>query len=136
SLARVAERVAVGIAVAATHAYAGEGVPILRATNIRPGQITGELLYINEDFADGLGSKLMRAGDLVTVRTGNAGVTAVVPKELDGCQCFTMLITTLSKGCDSEYYCLLLNSHYAKNYFSLEGWGTAQINISVPILKR
>ncbi|RRV65467.1 restriction endonuclease subunit S (plasmid) [Pseudomonadaceae bacterium T75] len=135
ALARVAERVVVGIAEAATHAYAEEGVPILRATNIRAGKIIGELLYINDDFADGLGSKLMRAGDLVTVRTGNAGVTAVVPESLDGCQCFTMLITTLSKGSDPEYYCLLLNSHYAKTYFNLEGWGTAQVNISVPILK-
>ncbi|MDU0583493.1 restriction endonuclease subunit S [Pseudomonas aeruginosa] len=135
ALARVADRVVVGIAEAATHAYAEQGVPILRATNIRPGKIIGELLYVNDDFADGLGSKLMRAGDLVTVRTGNAGVTAVVPEDLDGCQCFTMLITTLSKSGDSEYYCLLLNSHYAKTYFNLEGWGTAQVNISVPILK-
>ena len=135
ALARVADRVVVGIAEAATHAYVNEGVPILRATNIRAGKIIGGLLYINDEFADGLGSKLMRAGDLVTVRTGNAGVTAVVPEELDGCQCFTMLITTLNKNSNSEYFCLLLNSHYAKTYFSLEGWGTAQINISVPILK-
>jgi type I restriction enzyme S subunit len=135
SLARVAERVVVGIAEAATHAYADHGTPILRSTNIRAGRIVGEILYVTEEFADSRGSKLIKAGDLVTVRTGNAGVTAVVPSDLDGCQCFTMLITSLAGGCDPAFYCYLLNSVSSQRYFSLEGWGTAQVNISVPILK-
>lgn len=135
TLTRIAERVVVGIAEAATHAYVEIGTPILRATNIRPGKIIGELLYLDSNFADDRGSKLLNAGDLVTVRTGNAGVTAVVPKELDGCQCFTMLITTLISAAAADFYCYWMNSVAAKCYFSLEGWGTAQINISVPILK-
>jgi type I restriction enzyme, S subunit len=135
SLTRVADRVVVGIAEAATHAYADEGTPILRSTNIRAGQIVGEILYVTDEFADGRGSKLIKAGDLVTVRTGNAGVTAVVPSNLDGCQCFTMLITSLTGSCVPEFYCYLLNSVPSQRYFLLEGWGTAQVNISVPILK-
>ncbi|MEE4463762.1 restriction endonuclease subunit S, partial [Azotobacter chroococcum] len=94
-VSRVATRTVVGIAEAATHAYADSGTPILRSTNIRPYKIGGEILYVNADFADDRDTKLIHADDLVTVRTGNAGVTAVVPPELDGCQCFTMLITTL-----------------------------------------
>ena len=93
-LTRIADRIVVGIAEAATHAYRDDGVPILRSTNIRSGRIQGELLHIDPEFAADRGSKLISAGDLVTVRTGNAGVTAVVPPELDQCQCFTMLITT------------------------------------------
>jgi type I restriction enzyme S subunit len=46
-----------------------------------------------------------------------------------------MLITTLHLGADGEYYCYWMNSLPAQCYFGLEGWGTAQINISVPILK-
>ncbi len=135
SLTRIASRVVVGIAEAATHAYADEGVPILRSTNIRPGRIIGDILRIEEEFAGGRDSKLIRAGDLITVRTGNAGVTAVIPPELDRCQCFTMLITTLNGGYSPEYYCYWMNSIPAQCYFGLEGWGTAQVNISVPILK-
>jgi len=71
----------------------------------------------------------------VTVRTGNAGVTAQIPDELDGCQCFTMLITTLQKDQLPAFYCYWMNSVSAQCYFTLEGWGTAQVNISVPILK-
>lgn len=135
ALSRIAERVVVGIAEAATHAYADEGIPILRSTNIRPGRIVGEVLRIDPLFAEDRGSKLINAGDLVTVRTGNAGVTAAVPDELDGCQCFTMLITTLGVGYYSPYFCYFMNSAGAQQYFTLEGWGTAQVNISVPILK-
>ena len=134
-LTRIAGRVVVGIAEAATHAYADEGIPILRSTNIRAGRIIGDILFVEPAFAGDRGSKQINAGDLVTVRTGNAGVTAVIPPELDGCQCFTMLITTLNEGSLVEYYCYWMNSISAQCYFSLEGWGTAQVNISVPILK-
>ena len=46
-----------------------------------------------------------------------------------------MLITTLNEGSLADYYCYWMNSVSAQCYFSLEGWGTAQVNISVPILK-
>jgi type I restriction enzyme S subunit len=135
SLTRIASRVVVGIAEAATHAYADEGVPILRSTNIRAGKIIGEILFIDPAFAGGRDSKRIAAGDLVTVRTGNAGVTAVVPSEFDGCQCFTMLITSMNERESVDFYCYWMNSISAQCYFGLEGWGTAQVNISVPILK-
>ncbi|CAG9229812.1 Type I restriction enzyme EcoKI specificity protein [Paraburkholderia caribensis] len=135
ALTRISERVVVGIAEAATHAYQETGVPILRSMNIRAGRIEGDILHIDPAFAAERGSKLIGAGDLVTVRTGNAGVTAVVPMDLDQCQCFTMLITTLEKGHSAAFYCYWMNSEAAKCYFQLEGWGTAQVNISVPILK-
>jgi type I restriction enzyme S subunit len=134
-LVRIANRIVVGIAEAATHAYADEGVPILRSTNIRPGKIIGDILRVLPEFASERGSKLIGSGDLITVRTGNAGVTAVIPGDLDGCQCFTMLITSLREPAVPEFYCSYMNSHVATSYFGVEGWGTAQVNISVPILK-
>jgi type I restriction enzyme S subunit len=134
-LRRFASRVVVGIAEATTQAYADDGVPILRATNIRPGKIEGELLRIDPKFSGDRGSKQLRAGDLVTVRTGYPGVTAVIPEELGGCQCFTMLITSLRNSQSARYQCYFLNSTFARQYFDVEGWGSAQTNISVPILQ-
>ncbi|MFN5744527.1 MAG: restriction endonuclease subunit S [Methylococcaceae bacterium] len=135
ALRRVASRIVVGIAEAATHAYVDVGIPILRSTNIRAGRIIGDILYIDSLFAGERESKLINSKDLLTVRTGNAGVTAVVPPSLDRCQCFTMLITTPTQDANSEYLCYWMNSDPAQTYFGLEGWGTAQTNISVPILK-
>ena len=110
-------------------------MPILRSTNIRPNSIEGDFLRIEPWFAERNGSKTLFTNDLVTVRTGYPGVTAVVPASLNGCQCFTMLITTLAPGYLPEFYSRYLNSAAARAYFEVEGWGSAQKNISVPILK-
>jgi len=135
SLKRISKRVDVGIAEAATHAYADEGVPIIRSTNVRPNRLlTDDLLRIERWFAEKNRSKYLFAGDLVTVRTGVPGTTAVVPAELDRSQCFTMLISTPRDGYVSAFLSYFLNSTLARTYFELEGWGTAQTNISVPIL--
>jgi type I restriction enzyme S subunit len=135
-LKQVATRVVVGIAQAATHAYADSGIPLVRSTNLRPDRLLlDDLLYIDKSFADQLRSKYIHPGDLLTVRTGNAGVTAVVPPDLPLSQCFTMLITTLQQGHSSHFFGLQLNSDVGVTYFRRESWGTAQENISVPILQ-
>jgi type I restriction enzyme S subunit len=134
-LKRQASRIVVGIAEAATHAYADAGVPIIRSTNVFPNRIeTHNLLFLQAQFAGDRASKMIRAGDLLTARTGNAGVTAVVPDDLDGSQCFTMLITSLRNGYIPKYFCYFINSKAGTTFYDLESWGTAQRNISVPIL--
>jgi type I restriction enzyme S subunit len=136
SFKRATKRVVVGIAEAATHAYTDEGVPIIRSTNVRPSNLlTDDLLFIQPWFAEQNRSKFLFAGDLVTVRTGYPGVTAVVPKSLHRSQCFTLLISTLKVDCNPAYFSFVLNSSSSRAYFEVEGWASAQLNISVPILQ-
>ncbi len=137
TLKRISNRIVVGLAEAATHAYADEGIAILRATNIRKGKIVGNLLYLTKNFANSpeRNSKKIKENDLITVRTGNAGVTALATSEFDGAHCFTMLITTLINNQSNKFYEYYIGASIAQSYFLLEGWGTAQINISVPILQ-
>ncbi len=133
---RVTKRVEVGIAEAAVHAYVENGgIPIIRSTNIKNSEIKGEILRINEDFATRNSTKTLFENDLITVRTGYPGATAVITKELDGCQCFTMLISTLIDSVFPKFYNYLLNSSIGRTYFDLTAWGSAQKNISVPILQ-
>jgi type I restriction enzyme S subunit len=135
-LKRLSKRIVVGIAEATTQSYVDKGVPLLRSTNIKSGIIdTDDLLYIDEDFAKKNSSKYLYSNDLLTVRTGNAGQTAVVPNSLNKSQCFTMLITTLEKNYNPSFYNYFLNSLSGISYFDVTAWGTAQKNISVPILK-
>jgi type I restriction enzyme S subunit len=132
----VTNRVDVGIAEAATHAYADEGVPILRSTNVRPNKILlDDILRIQPWFAEKNRSKYLLKQDIVTVRTGNAGVSAVIPDQLHKSQCFTMLISTMRPEQYAQFYCHLLNADVGQAVFKLEAWGTAQANISVPILR-
>lgn len=129
-------RVVVGIAEAATHAYADTGIPIIRSTNIREeGLDTSGMLFIKEEFAEKNDSKYLYANDVITVRTGYPGISAVIPQDLDRSQCFTNLVASPRKNMVSEFLAEYLNSHTGKSYFDLLGWGSAQKNISVPILQ-
>jgi type I restriction enzyme S subunit len=134
-LKHVAARVDVGIAEAATHAYVSDGVPLIRSTNIRANFLeTHDMLYIAPWFAERNRSKYVFAGDILTVRTGNAGVSAIIPQDLNRSQTFTQLITTLRDGNSAEYFCQFLNSRVCRQYFDTVSWGSAQKNISVPLL--
>jgi type I restriction enzyme S subunit len=133
---RVCIRVDVGIAEAATHAYCDDGVPIIRSTNVKPNKLdTSDVLRIEPWFAAKNRSKTLRAGDLVTVRTGYPGTTAAVPPEFDGCQCFTLVLSTPKRTAHGPFFSWVLNSNPGASYFEMEGWGTAQTNISVPIVR-
>ncbi|MGW6644287.1 restriction endonuclease subunit S [Streptomyces iakyrus] len=135
-LKNVAARIDVGIAEAATHAYSPTGTPLVRAMNIRPNRLDlNDLLHIEPWFANRNRSKYVQAGDILTVRTGQAaGVSAVVPQEMHHSQTFTQLITTPQHGVSAEYFCQFLNSRVGREYFELVSWGSAQPNISVPLL--
>lgn len=129
-------RVVVGIAEAATHAYADTGIPIIRSTNIREeGLDTSGMLFIKEEFAEKNDSKYLYANDVITVRTGYPGISAVIPQDLDRSQCFTNLVASPRKSMVPEFLAEYLNSHTGKSYFDLLGWGSAQKNISVSILQ-
>jgi type I restriction enzyme, S subunit len=134
---RVTQRVDVGIAEAATHAYSEEGVPLVRSTNIKSQAVdTTDLLFIEEEFAARLHSKALQAGDIVTTRTGaNLGVSAVIPPNLHMAQCFTLLISTLLSDCDPRFYNAFINADPGATYFAMASLGAGQHNISVPILK-
>lgn len=133
---RVCTRVDVGIAEAATHAYCDDGVPIIRSTNVKSNKLhTSDVLRIEPWFAEKNRTKTLRAGDLVTVRTGYPGTTAIVPPEFDGCQCFTLVLSTPKRTAHGPFFSWVLNSNPGASYFEMEGWGTAQTNISVPIVR-
>lgn len=134
---RVTTRIEVGIAEAATHAYTDEGIPIIRSTNVKTHFIElDNILHIQKWFADKNCSKYIYTGDILTVRTGaNAGMTSVVPKELNHSQCFTLLISTPSPQHLPQFYSFYINSPMGQEFFSIEGWGAAQVNLSVPILQ-
>ena len=46
-----------------------------------------------------------------------------------------MLISTPNETSRSDFFTYFLNSHIGQKYFDVTAWGTAQKNISVPILQ-
>lgn len=129
----VCERVSVGIATSTTKSFREEGVPLLRNQNILSGSLSlSDLLFISPEFDEINKSKRLRAGDLVTMRTGYPGRTAVVRPEMSGWQTFTTLISTpKNEKYSSEFLSRMLNSFVCrKQILNLQGGG-AQQNLNV-----
>lgn len=132
----VCERMFVGIAQAATHAYVRDGgVPIIRTTNLRENRLRmDELLRISKDFALEMRSKSLRVGDVLSARTGYPGTSVVVPKTLDGAQCFTLLVSRPGPRILSQYLCDVMNSSHGERIVAQGQAGGAQQNLNVSVL--
>jgi type I restriction enzyme S subunit len=136
-LAALADKIMVGIASAATHAYRETGVPMLRNQNIKEGKIDdSSLLYIDPTYEAAHKNKRLRAGDVITVRTGYPGLSAVVPERYNNAQCFTSLITRPKKAVlDANYLCAFVNSEIGKRFILGAEAGGAQKNVNAGSLE-
>lgn len=127
-------RIIVGIASSTSKYYTKEkAVPILRNQNIKENKVKAEdVLYITKEFDEMNYKKRLRKGDLLTVRTGYPGLTAVVPKEFEEAQSFTTLISSpKSEIANSEYLAYYMNSAIGKKELTGLSAGGAQQNLNV-----
>lgn len=138
SLSDVAEKIMVGIASAATHAYCSSGIPMLRNLNIRPGYIDEQdVLQIDTEYEAIHKNKRLKAGDVLVVRTGYPGVSAVVPHKYDGAQCFTSLIVRPKKAeLLADYFCQYMNSTFGERLSAAAEAGGAQKNLNAGELEK
>ncbi len=136
-LSDLCHRTFVGIAQAATHAYAEQGVPIVRTTNVREnGLDMDSLLRITEEFAGEMKGKTLCAGDVLTARTGYPGTSVVVPESLAGGQCFTLLVSRPGPRLRSRFLCHTMNSDIGSRIVNRGQAGGAQQNLNVSVFKK
>ena len=131
--------VTVGIANSATHAYADNGIVMLRNQNIKENYLDEkDLIYITPDFAEKYGSKQLSENDILVIRTGYPGVACLVPKKYEGCQTFTTLIVRLknSTSAHANYVCHYINSSFGKDYVEQSKVGVAQQNFGAKALAK
>jgi type I restriction enzyme S subunit len=132
-LKRITRQISVGIVVEPSKYYDDEGeVPALRSLNVKPGQIDIEdCVYINGRSSELLSKSILRAGDLVLVRTGQPGTCAVVPESLDACNCIDLIFVRKPyKGC-SDYLMYQLSSDAARHQYDLGSDGAIQQHFNV-----
>jgi type I restriction enzyme S subunit len=103
--------ITVGIVVTPAKYYVDDGVPCLRSLNISGKVIDRtELVYISPESNQLLGKSIIRAGDVVVVRTGQTGTAAVIPANLDGANCIDLLIIRRSASMLPEFLWHFLNA--------------------------
>jgi type I restriction enzyme S subunit len=126
------ERITVGIVIRPTQYYVTTGVPALRSGNIREEGITDtDLVFISDSSNALLAKSQTRVGDVLTVRTGYPGTSAVVRSEHAGCNCIDILITTPSEKLDSDYLAIWVNSSFGKEQVLRNQGGLAQKHFNV-----
>jgi type I restriction enzyme S subunit len=132
----VSKDVMVGVVIKPTQYYVESGVPALRSANVRIDGLTlDNLKYFSVESNDKLKKSKLQLGDLLTVRTGYPGTTAIVTKEFVGTNCIDVVITRPSNRIDSNFLGLWVNSDNGKGQVLKAQGGLAQQHFNVGDMK-
>ena len=131
-LKRVSPKITVGVVVNPSTYVRTEGVPFLYGSDIHEGHIVAEAARrMSEEDSESLSKSCLRAGDLVCVRVGAPGVTAIVPPELTGANCASVLIVRRVDSFNSQWLCYAMNSRLVRYQVELVQYGAAQEQFNV-----
>jgi type I restriction enzyme S subunit len=79
----------------------------------------------------------LQAGDLLTIQTGDIGVTTVVPHTLAGANCHALVISRLDKRIsEPSYYCQYFNSEHGRVAFKEIETGSTMKHLNVGDMTR
>ncbi len=131
----VAGSINVGIVITPAAWYAPTGVLAIRGVNVRPWEFDlNDVVYLSQEGHDLHRKSQLKEGDLVVVRTGQAGAAAVVPASLAGSNCIDLLIVR-PRDVAPEYLAYVLNSDWATKHIAQYSVGTIQSHFNVSALK-
>ncbi len=132
-LKSISPRQSVGLVINPSTYFDKAGtVPLLVGSNVSENSIDStKSNRITKSSNEMLSASRLAAGDLVTVRVGEPGVTAVVPPELDGCNCASMMIVRRHPSFDSHWLCCAMNSRHGRRQVEHVQYGTAQKQFNI-----
>jgi type I restriction enzyme, S subunit len=132
----ICNRICVGIVIRPADYYVSEGVPTFRSANVRENAIdASNLVYISEMDNQILFKSQIHTNDILTVRTGYPGTSAVVSSHYDASNCVDILISTPSDFIDSNFLCYWINSSFGKEQVLRKQGGLAQQHFNVGQMK-
>ena len=136
SVEHLGAEVNVGIVVRPTQYYASEGIPVLRSANVREsGLDMTNLVYMSPESHRVMAKSAVAPGDLLTVRTGYPGTTAVVSKAVPEANCVDVVITRTGNAIDPEFLSMWINSDFGKGHVLARQGGLAQQHFNVSDMK-
>jgi type I restriction enzyme S subunit len=128
----VSPEITVGVVVNPSSYFTEEGVPILLGNNVLPGRFKlGHVRRINSASNEALSKSQLRSGDVVVVRVGAPGVAAVIPDELDGCNCASMVIVRRGEDVEPLWIEHLFNSAVMRCQIDAVKYGAAQKQFNI-----
>ena len=132
-LRQISDVITVGVVVNPSTYVADVGVPFLMGGDVREFYIdTTKSKRCLADVSNGpLLKSRLAAGDLVVVRVGYPGVAAVVPEDLDGANCASMMIVRRHRRFASQWLAYAFNSQPGRDQIDLVQYGAAQKQFNI-----
>ena len=124
---------AVGVVVNPSSYFQEEGVPFVHGYNVRDGYFNfADLKKMSESDSVALGRSRLRANDVLVVRAGYPGRAAVVPPELEGGNCASVLLLRPGPNLSSHWLAAFMNAPIGRGQVEQAQYGAAQgvINLS------
>lgn len=132
-LRHISPYITVGVVVNPSSYISDHGVPFLYGSDItEEGIRCEEARRVPLEVSRGeLAKTCLRAGDVVTVRVGAPGVTAVVPPELDGANCASIMLARGASSFNSHWLAYSMNSSVGRAQVGLVQYGAAQEQFNI-----
>jgi type I restriction enzyme S subunit len=132
----ICEKITVGIVVRPTQYYVPEGIPAFRSANIQEAGIyPADFVFISPQSNALLAKSQVQSGDIISVRTGYPGTSAVVPEEFSGANCIDVLISRPGSLVRSSFLTNWINSSFGKDQVLRKQGGLAQQHFNVGELR-
>lgn len=130
-LRRVLPAVNVGVVINPSTYFTDAGVPFIHGFNVRAGWInpTG-IKFISNSSNIELNRSRVYSGDVLVVRAGAPGRSAVVTEEFNGANCASVLILRKSEQVLPEFLSAFINSPAGRGQVQISQYGAAQEVIS------
>jgi type I restriction enzyme S subunit len=134
----VCDVLSVGIVVRPTQYYTSDGVLALRSQNVREDELDlRDVVRINRVAHNGQVAKsALRPGDVVIVRTGYPGTSAVIPADLTEVNCIDLVFARPSRLVHAEYLSRFFNSPSGRRQALAAKTGLAQQHLNVGAVAR
>jgi type I restriction enzyme S subunit len=121
----------VGVVVNPSSFVSDEGLPFIYGGDIREGVIDWEnSRRISAESCDANAKTRLESGDLLTVRVGAPGVTAVVPPECEGGNCASVMLIRRG-GYNSDWLCYAMNTRIVRFQVEVVQYGAAQEQFNI-----
>ncbi|MFD1531920.1 restriction endonuclease subunit S [Pseudonocardia aurantiaca] len=132
-LRRAVDGLTVGVVVNPSTYVDPEGdVLFFRGVDVSPFVLAVERAQRMSSASNRLLRKsILRCGDIVSVRVGEPGVSAVVPPEANGSNCASVMITRPGERVDSDFLCHVYNSRFGRSQWQALSVGAAQRQVNV-----
>lgn len=124
---RLCPNVTVGVVVNPSSYFQPSGIPFIHGSDVREGWIDeSNFKFLSPQDNMALWKSRLRSGDVIAMRVGEPGRSAVVPTHLDGSNCASVLIFRESGELASELLSAFLNSPLGKAQIASFQYGAAQ----------